>query len=87
MADAYANFSTTPDSLGTIGAIVTPGDADLPGTVKGVVCLTAGNITVVPLSNDNTAALAFVDVPAGFVPPYRVRRVTAATATVATIEG
>ncbi len=87
MADAYASFSTTPDSLGTIGAIVTPGDTDLPGSVKGVTCLTAGNITVVPYGNDNAVTLSYVDVPAGFIPPYRVRRVTAATATVATIEG
>ncbi|WP_377299712.1 hypothetical protein [Rhizobium sp. SGZ-381] len=87
MADAYASFSTTPDSLGTIGAPVTPGNTDLPATVKGVVCLTAGNITVVPYGNADAVTLAFVDVPAGFVPPYRVRRVTAATATVATIEG
>lgn len=87
MTNVYSTFSPTPDSFGTKGAAVTPGATDLADTVKGVVCVTAGNITVVPWDNDDADAIAFVDVPAGFVPPYRVRRVTAATASVFTIEG
>lgn len=84
----WTDYSATPDSLGTKGAVVAPGNDDLADTVKGVVCLTAGNLTIVPAGNAPAATLAFVDVPAGFVPPYRVRRVVAGTtATVATIEG
>lgn len=87
MANRFESFQPTPDSLGTKGTAVTPGATDLASTVKGVVCITAGDITIVPWDNDNAATIAFVDVPAGFVPPYRVRRVAAATASVFTIEG
>lgn len=86
-ADPYENFGKTPDSLGTVGRAVTATAADLDPLPKAVVCLTSGNITVVPYGNADNDTIAFVNVQAGFVPPYRVRRVTAATANVATIEG
>lgn len=85
--DNYQSFVSSPESFGTTARIVTPGATDLDPIAKGVVCLTAGDITIVPVGNDNAVTLAFVGVPAGFIPPYRVRRVTAATATVATIDG
>ena len=85
MSDRFANFTPTPDSFGTVGAVITPGASDLSPFAKAVVCLTAGNITIVPVGNADAATLAFVGVPAGFIPPYRVRRVTAATATVASV--
>lgn len=75
-----------PTSYGRKGKIVTPGNADIPGEVKAVCCLTAGNITIVPEGNADADTLAFVGVPAGFTPPWRVRRVTAATCVVATVE-
>lgn len=75
------------NDFGTIGEIVTPGAVDLPFDTKAVVCLTSGNITIVPHGNDDGDTLTFTDVSAGFTPPYRVRRVTAATATVATVRG
>lgn len=88
MADnRYTSYTNSPDSLGMRGVVVTPGVVDLPSTVKAVMCLTAGNITIVPLGNGDNETIAFVGVPAGFIPPYRVRRVTAATSTVYTIEG
>jgi hypothetical protein len=73
--------------LGYRGEIITPGSTDLPSGTKAVVCLTGGDLTVVPYGNADGDTLSFVDVPAGFVPPYVVRRVTAATATVATVRG
>jgi hypothetical protein len=87
MADPYASVTTSANGFGTVGKVITPGAADLDPIAKAVICLTAGNITIVPVGNANTDTLAFVGVPAGFIPQYRVRRVTAATATVASIDG
>lgn len=87
MTNPYVDYNPAPSSFGTIGTIVTPGNTDLDPIAKAVICLTAGNITIVPVGNSNAVTLSFVGVPAGFVPPFQVRRVTAATATVATISG
>jgi hypothetical protein len=80
-------------SLSTFGRkarAVTPSDvADLPaGKVKAVVLLSAGNVSVIPADNADNEPVSFTDVPAGFIPPFVVRRVraTGTTATVATIE-
>lgn len=86
MSDPSAFYSATPSSFGTKSRIITPGATDLDPIAKSVVCLTAGDITVVPTANANGVTLSFVGVAAGYVVPFRVRRVTAATATVATIE-
>ena len=85
-ADKFADYIDSPSALGRSGAIITPGATDLDPLPKAVVLLTAGNVTVVPDGNANGTMLAFVDLPAGYIIPFRVRRVTAATATVATIE-
>lgn len=88
MANPYVDYNPAPSSFGTIGAIVTPGNTDLEPIAKAVICLTAGNITIVPVGNSNEVTLSFVGVPAGFVPPYQVKRVVSGTtATVATISG
>lgn len=84
--DPFASTIKAADSFGTTSRIVTPGATDLDPIAKAVICLTAGDITIVPVGNANAVTLAFVGVPAGFVPPFRVRRVTAATATVATVD-
>lgn len=86
MVNRFNSNMSTPNSFGRKGALVTPAAADLAGNVKGVVCITSGNITVVPQGNADADVIAFVGVSAGFVPPFMVRRVTAATATVWTIE-
>lgn len=87
MADnRYTSFAKTPDSLGTKGLPVTPGNTDLGPNVKGVICVTTGNITIVPWDNADGETIPFTNVPALWIPPFRVRRVTAATATVYTIE-
>ena len=82
----FDNSSPSASSFGRKARIVTPGATDLSPTTKGVVCLTAGNLTIVPVGNADGVTIAFVGVPAGYIPPYKVRRVTAATATVATID-
>lgn len=86
MADPLQNFTATPSSFGTKGTTITPGAGDLPGgAVKGVVMLAAGDITIVPVGNADGETIAFTGCPVGFIPPYRVRRVTAATAACATV--
>jgi len=86
MADPYESWIPNGQTFGRKGRLITPGSSDLDPIAKAVVCLTSGNITVVPVENANGDTLAFVDVPAGFIVPFQVRRVTAATATCATIE-
>ncbi len=86
MADPYSSFAKTPSGFGRKGRIITPGASDLDPIAKGIVCLTSGDVTVVPVGNANGDTIQFEDVPAGYVVPYQVRRVTAATATVASIE-
>ena len=79
-------YASGPSTFGTVGKIITPGPTDIAGDVKAITCLTAGNVTVVPVDNADGETLAYVGVHAGFSPPFRVRRVTAATAVVATVE-
>lgn len=89
MADAYSTFSATPQSFGRMSALVTPSDSvDLPNIAKAVVCLTSGNIEIVPAGNSVSASVTFVGVSPGFIPPFQVRRVRAAgtTCSVATVE-
>ena len=87
MADSYDGFAKTPSSFGTQSRLIAPGATDITPIPKAVVCGTAGDITVVPSGNDPSVTVNFTDIPAGFIPPFRVRRVTAATATVYTVEG
>lgn len=84
--DPYAAYVRTPGSFGRKGRVVAPGADDLDPVPKAITCLTAGNLTVVPFGNDDADTLSFLDVTAGFIPPFVVRRVTAATAIVATVE-
>lgn len=73
-------------TFGRKARVVTPGATDLDPVAKAVVCLTSGNLTIVPAGNATGDTITFTGVPAGFIPPYKVRRVTAATASVATID-
>ncbi|WP_346915044.1 hypothetical protein [uncultured Roseibium sp.] len=84
--DPYEGVSGGPESFGKKARVITPAASDIDPIPKGVVMLAAGDITVVPMDNDNADVVAFVGVSAGFVPPYRVRRVTAASAAVMTVE-
>lgn len=85
MADPYASFADSPQTFGRSGAVITPGSSDLDPLPKAIVCLTGGDVTIVPDLNANATTISFVALPAGYIIPYRVRRVTAATATVASI--
>lgn len=84
--DPYSSHSATPGSFGRKSRIITPGATDLDPIAKSVVMLATGDITVVPVSNSDATTIAFVGVPAGWVCPFQVRRVTAASVSVATIE-
>ncbi|WP_316214307.1 hypothetical protein [Bradyrhizobium sp. SZCCHNR2032] len=87
MADPYKNAGGDLQSFGRRGTVVTPGSSDLPNIAKGLVVLAAGDATIIPVDNVDSGTLSFTGLSAGAVIPYQVRRVTAATATLATIEG
>jgi len=72
-------------SFGRKGAAITPGSSDISGSPKAIVCLAAGNVTIVPFGNEDAATLTFTGCSVGFIPPYVVRRVTSATGTWATV--
>ncbi len=89
--DPHASTSTRVSSMtnGSRASIVTPSnDTDLASYAKAIVLLTAGNVAYLPAENADGVTLAFVDLPAGWVSPHRVRRVlvTGTTATVATVD-
>lgn len=85
------NVKSGAGAFGTVSKAVVPSDsADLPSApVRAVVCLTSGNISVIPANNATAVPVPFVGVSAGFVPPFQVRRVmaTGTTCTVMTVEG
>ncbi len=85
MADPYTDTAPSPQSSGRRGRVVTE---DLPVIPKAVVLLTAGNVSVIPVHNEDDEPLAFVGVHAGCPIVFQVRRVmaTGTTATIATIE-
>lgn len=78
--------ANSSDSFGPKGRTITPGSSDLDPIAKSVVMLTAGNITVIPKNNLDAATLVFEGLPAGYIIPFVVRRVTACTGTCATID-
>ncbi|MGY3331325.1 hypothetical protein ACVILI_004342 [Mesorhizobium sp. USDA 4775] len=87
--DPYSDTAPGPQSGGRRGRVVTPSDTeDLPTIPKAVVLLSAGNVAILPVNNDDDEPLAFVGVHAGCPIVFQVRRVlaTGTTATVATIE-
>lgn len=93
MADDYKGWKRGPTTFGRRSRIVTPSDvAPLADVAKAVICLTGGNLSIIPAENGSgnfPASVDFVGVPAGFIPPFQVKQVKASgtTATVATIEG
>lgn len=87
MPDPFLSSTPSPESPGTLSRIITPGASDIDPVPKSIVTLTSGDVTIVPAGNAVGVTLAFIGLPAGWVCPFRVRRVTAATATVATVEG
>lgn len=87
--DRVLSKPTTKETFGSVGRNVTPSDTvDLDPYVKAVVALATGNLVILPTQNADGDTITFVNVPAGFSPPYNVRRVlaTGTTVAVATIE-
>lgn len=89
---SFENFATSPSSFGRKSSAIDPSDTeDLPRRVKAVVTLTAGDLAIIPYGDTIGSGIdpvEFVDVPAGFIPPYMVRRVmaTGTTCEVRTVE-
>lgn len=73
-------------SFGRKGRVVTPAATDIDPLPKAVIMTTSGNITIVPDGNANSDTITFTGVPAGFIPPFVPRRVTACTGTCVTID-
>lgn len=87
--DPHALTGAAVLANGANGVGVTLSDGtDLASYAKAIVLLTAGNVSYLPVKSADDAPLSFVDLPAGWVSPHRVRRVraTGTTATVATVE-
>lgn len=79
MSDAFPVTGITRSSFGTNSRLLTASASDLDPPAKSVVLLTAGDITVVPLAA-GAPSLSFVGLPAGYIIPFVVRRVTALAA-------
>lgn len=89
--DLYDGISPGLGQFGIKSRAVTPHDTnDLDLYAKTVTCLTAGNLAVIPKENGDAAGdvVAYIGVPAGFSPPFQVRRVlaTGTTCTVRTVD-
>ncbi|UQD96139.1 spike base protein, RCAP_Rcc01079 family [Bradyrhizobium japonicum] len=86
ISDPYKN-SADLQTMGRRGTVVVPGPNDFVAVApKGLVVLSAGDATVIPVENSDTGTLSFVGLTAGQLIPFMVRRVTAATAVLATID-
>jgi hypothetical protein len=67
----------SPTQSATNGFDITPADADLAYSTRGLYIGTGGTVVVI-LAND-TSALTFYNVPSGSILPLVCKRVTAAT--------
>ncbi|MGR9384903.1 spike base protein, RCAP_Rcc01079 family [Rhizobium leguminosarum] len=76
----------TAQSFGREGRTITPGASDLDPIAKAVVMLATGDITVVPRDNQDASTIAFTGLPAGYIIPFIVRRVTACSSSCAAID-
>lgn len=86
--DPYRGLPDEPETLGRIGAPVTPSDTvDLVPYAKALVVTAAGNLVILPMMNADGVTITFTGLPVGYVLPYQVRRVyaTGTTASVATV--
>lgn len=86
--DPYSAVGGNRLSFGKKGVAVTPNDRnDLATYAKTIVVLSAGNVVILPVGNDDGVTLTFTGLSAGQVVPFQVRRVvaTGTTATVAAV--
>ena len=84
MRRTYQNDTDT--TFGTVQKVITPSNNDLNPIPKALMLLTSGDVTYVPVGNAVATTITAKDLPAGYIIPVRVKRVTSATATIATIE-
>lgn len=78
--DPYDGFGFGTDSRGVNALAVTTSDTvDFASYPKAIVVTVAGNLVVLPLKapDDGSHLITFTAAPAGFVLPFRVRRVMA----------
>lgn len=74
--DDYLHSTPSMHTYGKKSRQVTPSDTDdLDPYAKAVVCAASGNVSVLPAENDDGDTVNFTGVPAGYVPPFHVRRV------------
>jgi hypothetical protein len=76
----------TAQSFGRESRVITPSASNLDPIAKAVVMLATGDITVVPRDNEDATTIAFTGLPAGYIIPFIVRRVTACSSSCATID-
>lgn len=89
-SDPYESLQFGLESRGTNSSAVVPSDTvDFTTYPKAIVVTVTGNLVVLPLkaADDSSHLITFTGVAAGFVVPFRVRRVmvTGTTASCATI--
>jgi hypothetical protein len=78
--DAYGNFGLTARAFGNNAAAVATSDTvDFAAYPKAIVVTVAGNLVVLPLkaADDGAHLITFTAAAAGFIVPFRVRRVMA----------
>lgn len=83
----YQNAGGALQDQGRKLSAVTPGPDDLPEVAKALLVLAAGNVTLVPVDNDDSETFQIIGCTAGQYIPIITRRVTAATATIAAVVG
>ncbi|WP_131798283.1 hypothetical protein [Devosia elaeis] len=84
MADPYKSAAKPTWTFGRSGQIISASSSDLASVAKAIVCISEGDVTIVPPESDTP--IPFVGCPVGFIPPYQVRRVTHLTGQWATVE-
>lgn len=78
MSDQWADIYRHPQDPATSAVAITPGPAELAQPTRGIHASTDGDITVTMLDGQSVS----FTVKAGFLYPYRIKKCTAATATI-----
>lgn len=78
--------AATASSFGRKSRAITPSGTDLDPIAKAIVMLATGDITVIPAGNLDAGTVAFTGLPAGYIIPFVVRRVTACSSSCASID-
>lgn len=86
MSDPYSMNFPSPMSFGRRGRLITPAAADIVPIAKSICLPAGGDVTIVPVNNANNETISFVGLSPGQTVPYQVRRVTAASSAVWSIE-